>query len=171
MICLIFFGLNTSNAQTKLVLNGGIQLPTGDLKTLIPGADTKMGLGSSVDGEFTISTSPTSSIAITASVGYNRWSFDTPAGFTGDANIHVATFMGGAKFFFEQFYFGGSAGIATPGITVTGLNLTFDSEFMWGATAGVRIDKFDVNAKYQSFSSGGVTLPWFGVNVGYVFSL
>lgn len=171
IICLIFLGLNTSNAQIKLVLNGGVQFPTGDFKTLVPGVDTKMGFGGTVDGEYTISNSPTSTIAITASVGYNRWSFDTPSSFTGEAYIDGTTIMGGAKYFFQQFYFGGSAGIVNPGMTVTGLTMTFDSEFIWSVSAGTRIDKFDINAKYYSFSSAGVTLPWFGVNVGYVFDL
>lgn len=171
MICLIFLGLNSSYAQTKLVVNGGVQFPTGDLKSMIPGADLKMGFGLSVDGEFTISQSQSSTIAVTVQSSYNRFSYDTPAGFTGDANLGLATFMGGIKAFFDQFYVGGFAGLVSPSLNVTGVTATFNSEFGFGGTVGVRIDKIDVNAKYYTFSSSGTTLPWFGINVGYVFDL
>ena len=171
MIAIIFFGLNTSSAQTKLVLNGGVQFPTGDLKTVVPGADTKMGFGGTVEGEFTVSNSPTSSIAVTVLAGYNRFTFDTPATFTGDASLGIGTFMGGIKAFFDQFYIGGSAGLASPSFKITGLTINADSEFMWSGTVGVRVDRFDINARYQSFSSNGSSFPWFGINAGYMFDL
>lgn len=176
IILFVLLGLSlfTTNAQTKIVLNGGIQVPTGDLKDA---TNASTGFGGSAEGEFTISTTSTSSIALTVALGYNNWSIDLPATAPAGASlsIHASTFMGGIKFFFNQFYVGGALGFGTPGFTASGFGVTeiadLDSKFMWAPTVGVRINNFDVNAKYQSISTDGPALTWFGINVGYAFGL
>ena len=156
-LCLFFVGLNTTNAQVKAVINGGVQIPTGDFKN---GSD--VGYGGSIDAEFSL---PMVGPTIFASVGYNRWGIKNTS-----FSLYAIPMLGGLKYFFTApgspvvLYVGGGLGVVvlndnTPFSTT-------ESKFIWAPVVGLRFGGFDVNAKYQSFSSGGTTFNWFGINAG-----
>lgn len=173
----VFLGLSESNAQVKLVLNGGVQQPSKDSFLFL-----NTGYGFSTISEFTITKSSTSSIALTASAGYNRWkfskdflSFTSPfSGF----NVYTVPIMGGVKFFFKSFYFGNSLGASvtgtnvpvsnTPTTTVT-VNKNTSTDFIWTPYIGLRLNNIDFNIKYQNIRNNGNTFSWFGFNAGYAF--
>lgn len=156
---LFLFSFAQTNAQIKLVLNGGAQIPVGDFKD---GAD--IGYGGSVDAEFKL---PMVGTTFFASAGYNRWKITNT-----DFSYYFIPLMGGIKYFIST-----PGNIATPyisgalGITVVNSNVPLsssESKFTWSPSVGVRISNFDINASFKSFSSNGTTFSWFGINVGVV---
>lgn len=158
-ICIFFVGFNTSNAQVKLILNGGVQVPTGDFKDV-----NDVGFGGSADVEFSL---PLVGPTFFASAGYDRWKISNT-----DYSNYFIPLMGGLKYFFgtpggiATIYFGGALGVVI-------LNSNFplsssESKFIWAPSVGVRLSNVDINAKYQSYSSDGSTISWVGLNVGIV---
>ena len=165
IICFLFFGFNSCNAQVKLILSGGVQVPTGDFKNV-----NDVGYGGSADVEFSL---PLVGPTFFVSAGYDRWKISN----TDYSNTFVPI-LGGVKYFFGTpgglvtLYFGGALGIAIISNNIPDIGLFrnpgSESKFMWSPSVGVRLSNIDFNAKYQSFSSGGSTVSWFGLNLGIV---
>ena len=159
VIFFLFLGLSSSNAQVKLILSGGVQAPTGDFKTV-----NDVGYGGSVDVEISL---PSVGPTIFATAGYDRWGITNTS-----YSTNAIPLMGGVKYFFGTpggivtFYFGGGLGIVILNSNVP--LSSSESKFIWSPSVGVRLSNFDVNVRYQSFSSGGVNFTWFGLNVGIV---
>lgn len=156
-ICLFFVGLNTTNAQVKALITAGVQMPTGDFKNV-----NDVGYGGSIDAEFSL---PMVGPTIFGSLGYNRWGITNTS-----YNTSAMPMMAGLKYFFSApgspvtIYLGGGLGLVVLNDN-TPLSTT-ESKFIWAPVVGLRFSNFDVNAKYQSFSSGGMSYTWFGINAG-----
>ncbi len=156
---LFLFSLTQTNAQMRFVLNGGAQLPLGDFKN-----SNDIGYGGSVDVEFKI---PMIATTFFASAGYDRWKITNT-----NYSKYVTPFMGGIKYFIYtpgniiSPYIGGAVGIATVNSNVP--NSSSESKFIWSPTVGIRISNFDINARYVSYFDNGITISWFGINVGAV---
>jgi len=156
---LFLFSFSQTNAQIRIVLNGGTQIPVGDFKN-----SNDVGYGGSVDLEFNL---PMIATTFFASAGYDRWKIKN----TEYSNYKIPL-MGGIKYFIYtpgniiSPYIGGAVGIATVNSNVP--NSSSESKFIWSPTVGIRISNFDVNAKFTSYSENGVTISWFGINVGAV---
>ncbi|PIW70757.1 MAG: hypothetical protein COW08_00300 [Ignavibacteriales bacterium CG12_big_fil_rev_8_21_14_0_65_30_8] len=158
-LCFFFVGFNSANAQVKAVINGGVQIPTGDFKN-----SNDVGYGGSIDAEFNV---PLVGPTFFVSTGYNRWTISNT-----DYNNSIIPLMGGIKYFFGTpggivtLYFGGALGMAILNDN-TPLSDS-QSKFIWSPSIGVRFSNLDINAKYQSISSNGFTYSWYGLNIGFV---
>lgn len=155
----LLISLTSSNAQIKLIFNGGARIPTGDFSNV---AD--VGFGGSATAEFKIPLSP---LAIAFSTGYDRFGITT-----GSFDTYAIPIMGGFKYFISTpgnlvaFYFGALAGVSI--LDSTAPNSISESKFIWSPTVGARIINIDINVNYKSISSNGITISWFGFNVGYI---
>ncbi len=156
---LFLFSFTQSNAQIRIVLNGGAQIPVGDFKNT-----SDIGYGGSADIEFKL---PLIATTFFASAGYDRWKISNT-----DFSKYAIPLMGGIKYFIYtpgnivSPYIGGALGIATVNSNVP--KSSSENKFIWSPTVGIRFSNFDINVRFLTYSDNGIAISWFGVNVGAV---
>lgn len=157
---MILFLSVSSVAQTKITVNGGLQLPTGNMKTTL-----ESGYGGNVTLDYSLPLLPVS-LAFTA--GYNRWNFKN---ITPSENFYSVPLMVGGRFYTGGIYVGADLGFAFSNSSFTGSSSSTD--FTISPIVGYRLNltpvglvALDLNVRYWNVSTAGSSSTWIGLNAG-----
>lgn len=156
----------SGNNQIGVAAN--VAFPTGDASDLY-----KLGLGGTVKGLYGIG----SAGQITFTTGLISFSAKNEIKEALDAdkiNSSIIPLLAGYRHNFSGFYVEPQVGYAINSSKIKGgLFDGSDSEgaFTWAAGAGYVFNNIEVGARYQSSHKDGTTSSFFGVKIGYLFSL
>ena len=150
---------------TFIGAGGDLLLPTGFAADYF-----KTGIGFSVKGLFGVGTAG----QITITSGYVGFKTTIPAEIATTSGRLIPLLLG-YRHNFNGFFVEPQVGYAVLGLTASdGVDYYTDSEggFSWAAGIGYLFNnKVEVSARYQASSKGGETDAFFGLRLGYNFSL
>ncbi len=183
LLVLILFNFNITFAQMGLTLNGGIQIPIGNMSNFI-----NNGYGASLSIDYKIPIIP---VGLSLSVGYDNWPYKTIYStsnsgvheFGTGINMYSIPITLGPKLFINipgfslEPYLGFDAGIAFSSSTLAGATVV--SNFIYSPMIGFRyslppgIIAIDINVKESNLNDSGSnqTISWIGINGGISLSL
>ena len=183
LLASVLFNFNIAFAQVGFTLNGGIQIPIGNMSNLVSN-----GYGASLSIDYKIPIIP---VGLSLSVGYDNWPYKTQYSssnsglheFGTGINMYSIPIMLGPKLFINipgfslEPYLGIDAGIVFSSSTFAGA--TFGSDFIYSPMVGFRyslppgIIAIDINVKESNLNDSGSnqTISWLGINGGISISL
>jgi len=184
LLAAVLLSFNTSYSQISLTVNGGLQIPTGDLGNLV-----KNGYGFSGSLGFSLPLIP---IEIGITAGYNNWAYKTLYNESnsglhdigGGINLYSVPVTIGPKLFIRipfvgfEPYLGIDAGVNYTSSTESGASS--NTSFIYSPIIGIRynlplgIVAIDINIRefnYKDKGSSSQTYSWFGINGGVAISL
>ena len=158
----------SANAQIKLGLNGGIQVPTED--------GAKTGFGGGINGEYLV----TPNIGVGLNAGYYSFGKEEAYGISTNSYLIPVTLTGKYYFLTEsiQPYGGVDVGFYTIGAKAKYQGISesaSDSYFGFAPVVGLQFKlsdalALDINAKYNLIFSEGESTSIVGFNIGIVYT-
>lgn len=183
LLASILFNFSITFAQMGLTLNGGIQIPIGNMSNFI-----NNGYGASLSIDYKIPIIP---VGLSLSVGYENWPYKTIYStsnsgvheFGTGINMYSIPITLGPKLFINipgfslEPYLGFDAGFAFSSSTLAGATVV--SNFIYSPMIGFRyslppgIIAIDINVKESNLNDSGSnqTISWIGINGGISLSL
>ncbi len=183
LLASVLFNFNIAFAQVGFTLNGGIQIPIGNMSNLVSN-----GYGASLSIDYKIPIIP---VGLSLSVGYDNWPYKTQYSssnsglheFGTGINMYSIPITLGPKVFLNipgfslEPYLGIDAGILFSSSTLAGA--TFGTNFIYSPMVGFRynlppgIIAIDINIKESNFNDSGSSqsYSWLGINGGISISL
>lgn len=156
------------SGNNQISVGADLAIPTGDLKDL-----SKIGFGGTVKGLYGIGTAG----QITLTSGFISFAVKSEYEELLDADKITSTMipiLAGYRHNFNGFYAEPQIGYGIYAAKIKGgMFDSSDSEgaFTWAVGAGYVVNNIDFSARYQSASKDGSTQSFFGIRVGYLFSL
>jgi hypothetical protein len=165
-ILLFSIGSFAQKGNNSIGVGADLGLPTGEF-----GQDFKTGIGLYAKGMLGVSTSG----QVTFTSGYSAFK---EAGDWEDftTTISIVPLLLGYRHYFTDFFVEPQLGYSILGAKLTGADGSVltdtDGIFTWAAGIGYVFNKkVEVSGRYQSGSKKGSTLSFFGLRLGYNFSL
>jgi hypothetical protein len=181
MFAAALLSINSSYAQVSLTVNGGFQLPAGDMSNLV-----KNGYGFSASLGFSIPLVP---LELSVTAGYDNWPYKSQNILPNSSiqtslngiNLYAVPVTVGPKLFIPlpligfKPYVGIDAGIIYSSSTASGASSKTD--FIYSPIIGLRYDLplgivgIDINVREFNYSESGSKNSWYGINGGVAISL
>ena len=143
-----------------------LAIPTGDL-----GDIAKTGFGGLVRGAYGVGTAG----QVTLTTGYTSFGLkDEFLGAGESGNLHIIPILVGYRHNFSGFYIEPQLGYGIYGSKFEDASGSFtssDGAFTYGGGVGYSKSGFEGGIRFQAGSKDGSTTSYFGIHVGYNFSL